>query len=50
MKVEIIICDCCKEEIPKVKKKDIFGIEKEITSVLKKVYFIFTNLKSINKK
>ena len=29
MKVEMIICDCCKEEIPKVKKKDIFGIERE---------------------
>ena len=31
MRVEkvICICDCCKEEIPKVKKKDIFGIERE---------------------
>lgn len=29
MRVEKIICDCCKEEIPKVKKKDIFGIERE---------------------
>lgn len=29
MKIEIIICDCCKEEIPKVKKKDRFGIERE---------------------
>lgn len=29
MKIEVIICDCCKEEIPKVKKKDAFGIERE---------------------
>lgn len=29
MKVEKIICDCCGEEIPKAKKKDIFGIERE---------------------
>lgn len=29
MKVETIICDCCGEEIPKVKKKNIFGIETE---------------------
>jgi len=29
MKIETIICDCCGEEIPKVKKKDIFGIERE---------------------
>lgn len=29
MKIEKIICDCCNEEIPKVKKKDIFGIERE---------------------
>ena len=29
MKIEVIICDCCKEEIPKVKKKDMFGIEIE---------------------
>ena len=29
MKIEKIICDCCGEEIPKVKKKDIFGIERE---------------------
>ena len=29
MRVDKIICDCCKEEIPKVKKKDIFGIERE---------------------
>lgn len=29
MKVEKIICDCCGEEIPKVKKKDVFGIERE---------------------
>lgn len=29
MKIETIICDCCNEEIPKVKKKDIFGIERE---------------------
>lgn len=29
MKVETVICDCCNEEIPKVKKKDIFGIERE---------------------
>lgn len=29
MKVETIICDCCGEEIPKAKKKDIFGIERE---------------------
>lgn len=29
MRIEKIICDCCKEEIPKVKKKDIFGIERE---------------------
>lgn len=29
MKVEKIICDCCGEEIPTVKKKDIFGIERE---------------------
>lgn len=29
MKIEMIICDCCGGEIPKVKKKDIFGIERE---------------------
>lgn len=29
MKVEMIICDHCKEEIPKIKKKDSFGIERE---------------------
>ena len=29
MRIEAIICDCCNEEIPKVKKKDIFGIERE---------------------
>lgn len=29
MKIEVIICDCCKNEIPKVKKKDMFGIERE---------------------
>ncbi len=29
MKIEKIICDCCGEEVPKVKKKDIFGIERE---------------------
>lgn len=29
MEVTKIICDCCGEEIPKVKKKDIFGIERE---------------------
>lgn len=36
MKVETIICDCCKEEIPKIKKKDYFGIERE--------YYKFGNL------
>lgn len=30
MRVEKIICDRCKEEIPVVKKKDIFGIEREV--------------------
>jgi hypothetical protein len=29
VKVEKIICDCCGEEIPKAKKKDVFGIERE---------------------
>jgi hypothetical protein len=29
MKIERIICDNCGEEIPKEKKKDIFGIERE---------------------
>lgn len=29
MKIEKIICDYCGEEIPKVKKKDIFGIGRE---------------------
>lgn len=29
MEVKMIICDCCKEEIPKEKKKDFFGIERE---------------------
>lgn len=29
MKVEVIICDCCKEEIPKIKKKDYFGVYRE---------------------
>lgn len=29
MKESLIICDCCNEEIPKVKKKDFFGIERE---------------------
>ena len=29
MRIEKILCDCSGEEIPKVKKKDIFGIERE---------------------
>ena len=29
MRIEKIICDCCGEEIPKIKKKDVFGIERE---------------------
>lgn len=29
MRIETIICDCCNEEIPKAKKKDIFVIERE---------------------
>lgn len=29
LKIEKYICDCCGEEIPKVKKKDILGNEKE---------------------
>ena len=29
MRVETIYCDKCGEEIPKVKKKDIFGIDRE---------------------
>lgn len=29
MKVTKIICDYCNQEIPTVKKKDIFGIERE---------------------
>ena len=27
MRVEVIYCDKCGEEIPKVKKKDTFGID-----------------------
>ena len=34
MRIEKIICDCCGDEIPKVKKKDIFGIEREYYSCL----------------
>ena len=26
---EIYVCDCCGKEIPVIKKKDIFGIERE---------------------
>ncbi len=26
---EVATCDCCGEEIPKIKKKDVFGIERE---------------------
>ena len=29
MRIEKYICDCCGEEIPKAKKKDVFGIERE---------------------
>lgn len=29
MRVEKIVCDCCKKEIPTEKKRDIFGIERE---------------------
>ncbi len=29
MRIEKIICDCCGEEIPKVKKNDMFGVERE---------------------
>ena len=29
MKIEKYICDCCGEEIPKAKKKDAFGVERE---------------------
>lgn len=29
MKIEKIICNCYGEEIPKVKKRDIFGTERE---------------------
>lgn len=29
LRIEKIICDCCGEEIPKIKKKDVFGIERE---------------------
>ena len=29
MRIEKIICDCCGEEIPKIKKKDVFDIERE---------------------
>ena len=36
MIIEKIICDCCGEEIPKIKKKDLFGIERE--------YYIFGKL------
>ena len=30
MRVQVIFCDCCNKPIPKVKKKDIFGEEKEV--------------------
>lgn len=30
MKIHKIICDCCNEEIPTVKKKNVFGVEQEI--------------------
>ena len=29
MEIKKIICDCCGEEIPIAKKKDMFGIERE---------------------
>ena len=44
MKVEIIICDCCKEEIPKIKKKDRFGIEREYYYFKQIIVILRTNL------
>lgn len=29
MRINKIICDCCKQAIPTIKKKDLFGIEHE---------------------
>lgn len=49
MKIEIIICDCCKNEIPKVKKKDIFGIEREYYKFGKLSYgYPFTDINCHN--
>lgn len=49
MKVETIICDCCKEEIPKVKKKDMFGIEREYYRIGKLNYgYPFTDINCHN--
>lgn len=49
MKIETIICDCCGEEIPKVKKKDIFGIEREYYRIGKLNYgYPFKNINSRN--
>lgn len=36
---EIYVCNCCGKEIPVIKKKDVFGIERE--------YLQSGNLKSI---
>lgn len=38
MRIESIICDCCRKEIPKVKKTDIFGIEREYYRIGKLSY------------
>ena len=49
MKIETIICDCCGEEIPKVKKKDIFGTEREYCRIGKLNYgYPFKNINSRN--
>lgn len=48
MKVTKIICDYCNQEIPTVKKKDIFGIERECYRMGKLNYGFepFTNIDS----
>ena len=29
MREQVIFCDCCEKPIPKVRKKDVFGIERD---------------------
>lgn len=34
MKIETIICDCCNEEIPKVRKKIFLALKENITDLV----------------